>query len=86
MKTRPLRELVRHPGKVKRLTAGGQAVRITDNGRPLWVVTADTVSNEMDSKAEAARILCMEEELDRMLHEPKSKVSAAQFILDSRQC
>lgn len=86
MKTLPLRELVRHPGKVKRLTAGGQAVRITDNGKPLWVVTADTVSGEMDPEEEAARIRFMEEELDRMLEEPESKVSAAQFILDSRQC
>jgi hypothetical protein len=84
MKTLPLRELVRRPTAVKRLTAAGQSVRITDNGRPLWVVTADT-GDEMSPEEEAARIRCMEEELDAVLKEPMSRYSAAQFILDSRR-
>jgi hypothetical protein len=86
MKTLPLRELVRHPLKVKKLTAVGQSVRITDNGKPLWVVSP-AVSEEEETPEEAkARRRWMDEELERMLKEPVSKVSAAQLILDSRRC
>jgi antitoxin (DNA-binding transcriptional repressor) of toxin-antitoxin stability system len=38
MKTISLRTLVREPLKVKRMTRAGQAVQVTDNGEPLWIL------------------------------------------------
>lgn len=40
-KTLPLRELLRHPLKVKNLIAAGHEVRITDHGKPLWRISND---------------------------------------------
>ncbi len=40
-KTLPLRELLRHPLKVKQLIAAGHEVRITDHGKPLWRISDD---------------------------------------------
>jgi hypothetical protein len=39
VKTIPLRQLVREPLKVKRWTRSGQSVQITDQGKPLWVIS-----------------------------------------------
>jgi antitoxin (DNA-binding transcriptional repressor) of toxin-antitoxin stability system len=85
MKTLPLRELVRHPSKVKKLTAAGQAVRITDNGKPLWVVSPAPCDDEETPEEAEARRRWMDEELDAVLKEPVSRYSAAQLILDSRR-
>jgi antitoxin (DNA-binding transcriptional repressor) of toxin-antitoxin stability system len=38
MKTITLRALLREPLKVKRWTAAGESVRITDRGQPLWII------------------------------------------------
>ena len=53
LKTLPLRELLRRPLKVKQLVAAGHGVRITDNGRPLWLVLADSGSGDT---AEATQV------------------------------
>jgi len=79
MKSLPLRELLRHPGTVKELTAAGQSVQVTDNGKPLWVVRSATAP----SVAEADRQF-VDDELDAMLAERHSPVSAAQLVVDSR--
>ena len=75
----PLRELLRHPTSVKRLTAAGQSVQVTDNGKPLWVVRSATAP----SLAAADRQL-VDDELDAMLAERRSPVSAAQLVANSR--
>lgn len=85
MKTLPLRELVRHPIKVKKLTAAGQSVRITDNGKPLWVVSAAPAEDEESPEQVEARRRWMDEELEAVLKEPVSRYSAAQLVLDSRR-
>ena len=74
MTTLPLRELLRHPTTVKRLTAAGQSVQVTDNGKPLWVLRSATAP----SLADADRQL-VDDELDAMLAERRSPVSAAQL-------
>ncbi len=79
MTTLPLRELLRHPTTVKRLTAAGQSVQVTDNGKPLWVLRSATAP----SLADADRQL-VDDELDAMLAERRSPVSAAQLVADSR--
>jgi len=43
MKTIPLRNLLREPVKVKRLTRSGQSVQVTDNGN-----SGDTMDFSMD--------------------------------------
>jgi len=78
MKSMPLRELLRHPTAVKRLTAAGQSVQVTDNGKPLWVVRSAT-----GPSLDADRQL-VDDELDAMLAERRSPVSAAQWVVDSR--
>lgn len=79
MKSLPLRDLLRHPGTVKRLTASGQCVQITDNGKPLWMVRSAVAG----SLAEADKQL-VDDDLVAMLAERRSTVSAAQLIIDSR--
>ena len=85
MKTLPLRKLVRDPKAVQKLTASGQSVRITSNGKRLWVVRPDTDGDETSVDDERVRRNALDAELDRMLQEPKSKVSATQVILESRR-
>ena len=48
----PLRDLLRRPKAVKKLTAAGKTVRITDNGQPLWVVMPD-LGAEVEDNEEA---------------------------------
>jgi hypothetical protein len=64
---------------VKRLTAAGQSVQVTDNGKPLWVVRSATTP----SLADADRQL-VDDELNTMLAERRSPVSAGQLVVDSR--
>ena len=80
MKTLALRQLLRQPKSVKQLTAAGQAIRITDNGKPLWVIhPAGEVADDDRSCHES-----LECELGALLGERKSEVSAAGLVADSR--
>jgi hypothetical protein len=80
MKTIALRQLLREPLKVKRWTRAGQAVQVTDNGKPLWIVQpAVTTEDEMNRK-EAVDAL-----LDEVLREPESPISLSQIVKDSRR-
>jgi hypothetical protein len=82
MKSLPLRELLRQPARVKKLTAAGHEVRVTDRGRPLWVIQAD--------KAAAGETATQGSDDDEafwreLLDTPKSGLpSACQLLIDSR--
>jgi len=52
MKTLPLRELLRQPAKVKKLTAAGHPVRITDRDRNLWLIQPDRPESEKNPAQE----------------------------------
>jgi hypothetical protein len=80
MKTIPLRSLLREPVKVKRLTRSGQSVRVTDNGKPLWVI--QPAAREEDDQERARAI---DELLDEALRAPRSPVSAAGLLEESRR-
>ncbi len=41
MKTLPLRDLLRQPARVKKLIAAGHEVRVTNRGKPLWIIQPD---------------------------------------------
>jgi antitoxin (DNA-binding transcriptional repressor) of toxin-antitoxin stability system len=83
MKTLPLRELLRRPKTVKKLTAAGQPVRITDDGRPLWIIHP-VEEDEVGGGHGAEEWL--EAMFDEVLHEkPVEKISAGQIVLDSRR-
>ena len=85
MKSLPLRELMRRPATVKKLTASGQSVRITDNGKPLWVLQPDKSSDEIDAAAEKARQDWTEVYFDDLLkEEPLEGMSGAQIVIESR--
>ena len=79
MKTIPLRQLLREPLKVKRLTRSGQAVRVTDQGAPLWII--QPAAGEDD----AGRAHAIDELLDEVLRGPKSSISLSRLIKDSRR-
>jgi hypothetical protein len=81
MKSIPLRSLLREPVKVKRLTRSGQSVQVTDNGKPLWVIQPAAAPEEED--AERARAI--DELLDEALRAPRSPVSAAALLEESRR-
>jgi len=80
MRTIPLRQLVREPLKVKRWTRSGQSVRVTDSGKPLWVIQP-VIPEENDE----ARARAIDELLDEALRSPRSPVSAAALLEDSRR-
>lgn len=80
MKTIPLRRLVREPLQVKRWTRAGQTVQVTDNGEPLWTIQAVLAAGN-----EARRRQDIDELLDEVLQEPRSRASAAQLLEDSRR-
>lgn len=85
MKSLPLRELMRHPSTVKKLTASGQSVRITDNGKPLWVVQPDREAGEADEAKEKARQDWMDEYFKELLaEEPQKGKSVAEIVSESR--
>jgi hypothetical protein len=80
MKTLPLRTLLRDPVKVKRITATGSFVCITDKGEPLWElrpIERNGVDPERDKEIDAI--------LDEVLREKPSKISISKLILDSRR-
>jgi hypothetical protein len=80
VKTIPLRQLVREPLKVKRWTRAGQSVQVTDNGKPLWVIQPASVEEDNEERARA-----IDEVLDQALRAPRSKVTAAALLEDSRR-
>jgi antitoxin (DNA-binding transcriptional repressor) of toxin-antitoxin stability system len=84
MKTFPLRELVRRPKTVKKLTAAGQTVRITDDGRPLWVIRpADETGDDSRGQGDKEWLETMFEEV--LQEKPVAGISAGQIVLDSRR-
>ncbi|MDB6138531.1 MAG: hypothetical protein JWO94_1603 [Verrucomicrobiaceae bacterium] len=85
MKTLPLRELMRRPIEVKKLTAKGESVRITDNGKPLWVLTPDRDNDEADEAKEKARQEWMDGYFkDLLSQQPQTGKSVAEIVIDSR--
>lgn len=70
MKTLPLRELLRRPTLVKQITAQGESVRVTDNGKALWVVMPDADKLPVDEQAEAARSEWIEGYFDELMAVP----------------
>jgi antitoxin (DNA-binding transcriptional repressor) of toxin-antitoxin stability system len=55
MTTLPLRDLLRQPSKVKRLTRAGHVVRITDHGVPLWDLQPVKLPEQDQSDVELRR-------------------------------
>ena len=55
-KSLPLRDLLRQPSKVKKLTAAGRCVRVTDRGRRLWIVNADNDDAGKGADSGASRV------------------------------
>jgi hypothetical protein len=80
MKTIPLRRLLREPAKVKRLTRSGQSVQVTDNGKPLWVIQPSAQEANDEERARA-----IDELLGEALRAPRSPVSAAALLEESRR-
>jgi hypothetical protein len=81
MTTVTLRTLVREPRKVKRITRAGKSVRVTDNGKPLWILKP---ANGTDAD-EAERRRKIDEILDEVLREKPSKISLSKIVLESRR-
>lgn len=67
MTTIPIRELLRQPSKVKRLTRAGEVVRITERGVPLWDV--QTAALPEASQTEIERLRGVNELLDDLMAE-----------------
>lgn len=80
MKTVPLRNLLREPLKVKRLTRAGQSVQITDNGKPLWVIQPAARREN-----ETQRTQAIDELLDEVLRSPGSPVSLSEILEQERR-
>lgn len=80
MKTIPLRQLLRAPVAVKRLTRSGQSVQVTDNGRPLWILQPAA-----RDEADPERAREIDELLDEALRAPRSPVRAAALLEESRR-
>lgn len=80
MKTIPLRNLLREPVKVKRLTRSGQSVQITDNGKPLWVIQPAAQEEENEERARA-----IDQLLEEALRAPRSKVSLSEVLEKDRR-
>lgn len=80
MKTITLRTLVREPLMVKRWTRRGTKVRVTDSGRPLWVIQAAEEAADDPGRRQA-----VDEMLADVLRERKSRVSLSRLIKESRR-
>lgn len=81
MKTVTLRTLVREPRKIKKLTRAGNSVRVTDNGKPLWILQPADATDEDEER----RIKEVDAILDEVLRGPKSKFSRSKLLLESRR-
>ena len=81
MKTIPLRELLRKPRTVKKLTAAGQPVRVTDGGRPLWVIHPEGEGVGADQSGKQ----WIEAMFDEVLLEKRvTTISAGEIVIESR--
>jgi hypothetical protein len=80
MKTITLRALLRQPRKVKRLTRAGASVRVSDNGRPLWVIQPAVTKDDEERRRRE-----LEEELADVLRGPRSKIPLSGIIPASRR-
>jgi len=81
MKTISLRTLVREPRKVKRITRTGQAVQVTDRGRPLWILhPANGSAEDQDERRRG-----IDELLDEVLRGPSSKIPLSNIVIESRR-
>ena len=89
-KSLPLRDLLRQPAKVKKLTAAGHSVRVTDRGRRLWIVNADHDDAREGADAGASRVaMAWETALSELESElaagAVSGPTAAQLLLEERR-
>lgn len=80
MKTVPLRQLVREPLKVKRLTKAGHPVQVTDNGQPLWIIKAAQSVSDEEKRGRA-----IDQVLGEVLAASPSHISAAELLEQSRR-
>jgi len=80
MKSIPLRQLLREPTRVKRITAAGRSVQITDNGHPLWIVQPAIARRDDPERAKA-----IDELLDEVLRGPISSVSLSRLVKNGRR-
>ena len=83
MKTITLRNLVRAPRSVKRLTRAGESVTVTDNGDPLWII--QPAARDESPVAEAGRYRRIDEILEGVLREKPARISAAKLLEESRR-
>ena len=85
MKTLALRELLRHPSRVRQITAQGESVKVTDNGRALWVVMPDAGEEVMNMADEAARSEWIDRYFDELSASPAEvSPSLSDLVLESR--
>jgi antitoxin (DNA-binding transcriptional repressor) of toxin-antitoxin stability system len=80
MKSIPLRQLLREPIRVKRITRAGQSVRITDHGQPLWILQPALAKEDSPERARA-----IDELLDEVLREPVSSLNLSKIVKDGRR-
>ncbi len=81
MKSVSLRTLVREPLKVKRMTRAGNAVQVTDNGEPLWILQPAATTHSDD----VGRRQAIDGILDEVLGEKAALPSASQILEESRR-
>ncbi len=80
MRMIPLRQLLREPVKVKGWTRAGEAVQVTDNGKPLWIIQPVVVTEDETTRRNAIDAI-----LDEVLREAPAPVSAARLLEESRR-
>jgi len=82
MKTFSLDDLVKTPAVVKRLTAQGERVQVTEAGKPLWVVSP---ANNLVVEDEGPDEAWWNEYFAELEAEPiRQGKSAAQILIESR--
>ncbi len=76
MKTLPLRQLLRDPKAVKKLTLSGFKVRITDGGKPLWDISPSMADGDsVGADADAHRHKLWDEHYADLASTPKPAAS-----------
>jgi hypothetical protein len=86
MTTLSLRTLLREPATIKKLTASGHSVQITENGKPLWVVSPMAAITSMSKNAAGTADL-WEAHFDELLAQAPtetSKISMSAVLEQSR--
>lgn len=85
MKTLPLRELLRRPTVVKEITARGDSVHITDNGKALWVLMPDRSESPGHKADETERAAWIDDYFAELSTSPITDgPSLSDLILESR--